>query len=77
MGMTLAQIRAWTASHAKAERERARQMLTVIRAAISAEPDEIEAMFAPRASGADAMARDTAATDELLKTFNVTEVPNA
>jgi hypothetical protein len=64
--MTLAQVTAWTKWHQRSTRRKQRDLVHLIRAAMAADPDEIEQMFASEPSP-DRRAADDAAREAALK----------
>jgi hypothetical protein len=63
--MTLAQLTGWGGWHQRSLKTRQRQLISVIRLALTAEPDDIESAFAEPPARADEAAREA----ETLKAF--------
>jgi hypothetical protein len=69
MDMTLAQMRAYTEGHVSSERSRTKQLVHAIRAALTAEPADLDRMFAEPATAADLAAAEA----ETLAAFGISE----
>jgi hypothetical protein len=69
--MTLAQVNAWSRWHARSTRSKQRDLVNLIRAALTAEPEEIEQMFTPEPSADQRAKHDAAATAALSEAFGV------